>query len=143
MSALTNFWMPDGKIPEFKPSARYIAAMDCLVYLREDCSYRAVRLNPYQTILLHPYEDRAVGVKLKGMRFLQHRLRKILEASHVKNVDAASVDFVAYWELALTASADEEIADAERLRQQKLVEGAQALAQEASELATEEMKEAA
>jgi hypothetical protein len=143
MSTLAKFWTPGGKIPEFKPSARYIAAMDCLIYLREDCSYRAVRLNPYQTILLHPYEDRPVGVKLKGMRFLQHRLRAIFEASHVKNVNPAAFEFSAYWELALTAAGDDEVADAERVRQEQLAIRALEMVQEASMLAAEEMKEAA
>jgi hypothetical protein len=32
-------------------------------------------LDPSRTVLLHPTEDRAVGVKLKGMQFVLERLR--------------------------------------------------------------------
>jgi hypothetical protein len=52
--------------------------MDCLIYLREDVSYRAVRLDQYRTVLLHPQEDRAVGVKLKGTRFFIEEARALL-----------------------------------------------------------------
>ena len=71
-----------GPLPSFKPSAMYIAPMDCILYLREDCSYRAVKkTHQYTTVLLHPYEDRPVGVKLKGMRYLNERLNAIMAAT--------------------------------------------------------------
>lgn len=34
--------------------------------ISEQVSYRAVRLDPYRTVLLHPQEDRPIGVKVKG-----------------------------------------------------------------------------
>lgn len=120
MNALTELWTEHAPLARFEPTAKYIPAMDCLIYLREDCSYRAVRLNTFQTILLHPHEDRPVGVKLKGMRFLHHRLHAILRAAKGGEVDMRSIGLVALWETALTASGDSEVEDAEKERQKLL-----------------------
>lgn len=110
MKTLAELWKPspDGP-PKFEPVARYFAPMDCLIYLREDCTYRAVRLNAFTTILLHPYEDRPVGVKLKGMRFLHERLKAILLAVGAPQAKLGGVHLIAYWEVALTGMADREI----------------------------------
>ena len=69
----------------FEPVAKYYKNMDFMLYLTEDCSYRADRVGQFLTILLHPTEDRAVGVKLKGFRFIFDRLRSVderIEAGH-------------------------------------------------------------
>jgi hypothetical protein len=59
----------------FKPIARYYESMDFLLYLNEDCSYRADRVSGFITVLLHPQEDRLVGLKLKGFKFLFNHLK--------------------------------------------------------------------
>jgi hypothetical protein len=145
MSTLASLWtaQQSNSIPEFRPAARYIAAMDCLIYLREDCSYRAVRLNPYQTILLHPYEDRPVGIKLKGVTFLRGRLKAIFAAAKTAIVDRAHVDMITFWELALTASADDVIADAEAERQTQLGQRAREIVESMDPIPLDEIKEAA
>ncbi|MEI7511894.1 MAG: hypothetical protein WCK01_00330 [Candidatus Uhrbacteria bacterium] len=61
----------------FRPVAQYHPEMDCMLYLREDCSYRADRVDLFLTLLWHPYEQRAVGIKLKGFRFLFEQVRRI------------------------------------------------------------------
>src|SRR5450755_4570243 len=104
------------KLANFIPAAKYIAPMDCLIYLREDCSYRAVRVDALRTVLLHPSEDRPVGVKLKGMRHLFERYRAILNSMHVK---MDQVTLWTLWETACSVDGDEltENADLDRRRQ--------------------------
>ncbi len=63
---------------KFIPVARYQPAMDSLVYINEDCSYRADRVDIYLTLLWHPYEDRLVGIKLKGFKFVFEKLKSIM-----------------------------------------------------------------
>lgn len=113
---MTNF--SNAELPEFRVEAKYIAPMDCLIYLREDCSYRAIRLDPFRTVLLHPAEDRAVGVKLKGVQFVLERLRAILKSAGV-DLPLDKVKFISLWETACTVHGDELVAsaDAERLKQ--------------------------
>ena len=50
----------------FVPGAQYYPAMDCLLYLEEDVSYRADRVDEFLTLLWQPYSLRLVGLKLKG-----------------------------------------------------------------------------
>lgn len=65
---------------DFEPTAKYYHAMDFLLYLREDCSFVADRVDPFLTVLYHPDEQsRIVGIKLKGFRFLFEQFRKIVE----------------------------------------------------------------
>jgi hypothetical protein len=122
MTTLADLWtgIHSGPLPKFEPVARYIAPMDCLIYLREDCSYRAVRLNTHTTILLHPYDDRPVGVKLKGMRFLHEKLRTILRSLGADNLPMNKL--IAFWELAYTEDGEEAMAGAEKERQRQLAE---------------------
>lgn len=100
---------------EFQPVAKYVPAMDCLIYLREDVSYRAVRLDQYRTVLLHPQEDRAVGVKLKGMRFVTEKARAVLRSV---GVDTKELRLITLWEMTLTEDGEEatQTADADRRR---------------------------
>ena len=65
------------KVPQFKPVARYERGIDHLVYVTEDVSYRADRVDDLLTVLLHPTEDRIVGVKLKGFRYLFERMQEL------------------------------------------------------------------
>jgi hypothetical protein len=117
--------------------------MDCLIYLREDCSYRAVRLNPYQTVLLHPYEEKPVGIKLKGITFLCDRLKAVLRATKATGIDPDRIDVIAFWELALTAAADEAIADAEVERQRQFALRAREIVESIEPILLDELKQAA
>ena len=63
--------LADGqKLGPFRAAARYDRGMDHLVYLTEDVSYVADRVDRFLTILWHPSENRLVGIKLKGFRYL-------------------------------------------------------------------------
>lgn len=50
---------------EFKPCVGYYSAMNLILYLNEDCSYRAQYVDSFLEVLWHPYEDKIVGIKLK------------------------------------------------------------------------------
>jgi hypothetical protein len=63
----------------FKAEARYYSGMDFLLYLNEDCSYRADRVDSSLTLLWHPYEDKLVGLKLKGFLAICQILNDLLE----------------------------------------------------------------
>lgn len=53
------------ELGEFKPGLFYYPAIDWLLYLSEDCAYRAGTLVPgVVDILWHPHEDRIVGLKI-------------------------------------------------------------------------------
>jgi hypothetical protein len=104
-SILQNLLADARKAPgadtSFSPVARYYPGMDFLLYLNEDCSYRADRIDPFLTVLWHPYEDRLVGVKLKGFRFLFERIKSVLDLKEdhfvlvVKAIEIALVGGVA------------------------------------------------
>lgn len=70
---------PGAEKEPFAPVARYYPTMDFLLYLNEDCSYRADRVDPFLTLLWHPYENKLVGIKLKGFKFLFERLKALCE----------------------------------------------------------------
>ena len=61
---------PTGLTAPFTPISRYYPTMDYLIYLKEDCSYRADRVDEALTLLWHPYSDNLVGIKIKGFRCL-------------------------------------------------------------------------
>jgi hypothetical protein len=65
-------------IPSFKKTVWFDSQMDHLIYLDEDCNYRADRVDDILTLLYHPYSDDLVGVKLKGIRA---EYEKLFEAS--------------------------------------------------------------
>jgi hypothetical protein len=67
LQQLAPGWNPDRNEP-FSPVARYYPAMDHLLYLKEDCPYRADRVDKWLTLLWHPYRYEMVGIKLKGIR---------------------------------------------------------------------------
>lgn len=55
---------------EIVPRAQYFRAMDCIIYLTEDCSYRARPIDDTLELLMHPQEERVVGIKLNGITAL-------------------------------------------------------------------------
>lgn len=61
---------------QFFPVARFHPEMDIIQYLTEDCSYRAERVDGTLTLLWHPYEQRLVGVAIKGFHFLFQRVKE-------------------------------------------------------------------
>jgi hypothetical protein len=141
MATLADPWKPfhGEPLPEFAPGA-------CLLYLRESCAYRAFRLNEYTTVLLHPYEDRPVGVKIKGVRFLYGRANAILKALYPDNMKEKQHDIALamLWEVALTATGERETAEAEAERQKQLAERAKKeIVQQAGNVSTREFEEAA
>jgi len=64
----------------FEPCASYSEPMDQLIYLCEDVSYRADRVDQFLTILWHPHDERVIGIKLKGIRALFDGLQSIVSA---------------------------------------------------------------
>jgi hypothetical protein len=146
MTTLADLWKPfhEGPLPAFAPAARYIAPMDCLIYLREDVSYRAVRLKRFTTVLLHPYEDRAIGVKVKGVRHLYERMNAILTAYFRSQMPdrPAEIALATLWEVALTAGGEREVANAEAERQKMLTRDAREIVSNAEPIAVFEIAEA-
>jgi hypothetical protein len=125
----------------FSPVARYYPNMDYLLYLKEDCSYRADRVDGFLTLMIRPDSDELVGIKLKGFRFLFERIKGILEIP-----DAQFVPLAKALEIALVGAAGQQMmAHAER----KNYERVQARYRQAREFAagvdipSEELKRAA
>jgi hypothetical protein len=87
----------------FAAGARYYDPMDYILYIEEDTSYRADRVDRFLTLLWHPYEDRAIGVKLKGFRFIFERMREILHAQGVELAHEEFVPLITAFEVAVTA----------------------------------------
>jgi hypothetical protein len=77
--------------------------------LNEDCSYRADRVDQFLTVLWHPHEDRLVGIKLKGFRFLFERIKNVLELD-----DDQFLPLVKAIEIALVGGVAESIMDEQR-----------------------------
>jgi len=70
----------------FEACASYSAPMDCIIYLREDEPARADRIDQFLTILWHPHEDRVIGIKLKGIRFLFEILQSAVKSVTGKDI---------------------------------------------------------
>ena len=49
----------------FEACACYYEPMDFILYLQEDVPYRADRIDYFLTLLWHPYEPHAIGIKPK------------------------------------------------------------------------------
>ena len=100
--------------PPFRPVARYHPDMDILIYVREDCSYRADRVDAFLTVLYDPYADELVGLKLKGFKFLFKQLQSIINLP-----DDAWMPLVKALELALVGGVAQNImneVEAQRIR---------------------------
>ena len=99
----------NGPLSQFQPCAHYYEAMDVVLYLQEDVSYRADRVDGFLTLLWHPQEDRAIGVKLKGWGYLFQRLQSILKATGVDLPDSQFVPLISAIEVAVTAGLGEQL----------------------------------
>lgn len=74
------FGIDAGALKPFRAAVRYFPAMDCAIYLKEDCSYRSARVSKKLSLLLDPYvEERVVGVKIKGVQHLVEQLLSIVD----------------------------------------------------------------
>lgn len=102
-----------GKAPEFEPYARYLADMDMLLYVREDCSYRAERVDPVLTILWDPdrEKDRLVGVKVKGFHHVFLQVKKALGL-----YDEQFLPLMKFVEAAFELGLGEQLTDSEERR---------------------------
>lgn len=106
--------LPQG---DFQACARYYEPMDFLLYLRDDLPYRADRVDSFLTLLWHPYQDQAIGVKLKGFRFLFERMQAIFRAQGRLLLDNDFLPVMSAVEVAMTAGIGSAITDgAERKR---------------------------
>lgn len=96
---------PGWNSSEFSPCARYYEDMDVLLYLEEDIPYRADRVDSFLTLCWHPEREEAIGVKLKGFRFLFSRMQAILAADggKVQLSESHFVSLVRALEVAMTA----------------------------------------
>jgi len=92
-----------GAIGVFEPAAQYHAAMDCVIYIKEDVAYRADRVDGYLTLLWHPREDRIVGVKLKGFCWLYTRVRALRRPFPPGDSAVGFIPLIQVLETALTA----------------------------------------
>jgi hypothetical protein len=111
------------RLPDaFRPGARYSAAMDCAVYLKVDCSYRAIRVSPALSLLLDPYDDVPVGVKIKGVRHLTEKLLSILEEDGAPLSDDGRVELRQLLQLAILSDefTERAMSDSEALRRNQL-----------------------
>lgn len=52
------------EIPDFSPCVFYMPLMKELVYINEDVSCTARRIDDRMTLLVHPHDGRVIGVKL-------------------------------------------------------------------------------
>lgn len=97
---LENFGF-EGILP-FEPRALYYETMDFLLYLEEDLPYRADRVDQFLTLLWHPHEDRAIGVKIKGIRVVFDRIRAFLKTKNMDISGSRFMPFVSAIEMAFT-----------------------------------------
>ncbi len=111
-SILPIEWLKSAR--SFKPFARYNHVMDQVVYLDENTSYRADRVDPFLTLFWAPDNEKLVGFKLKGFRLLFDTLKSVSET-----IDEGDfVPFTKLLELAALASWSEiaQKADGHRLQ---------------------------
>jgi len=69
-SLLASCGIEAAELREFAPAARYFKPIDALIYLNEDCSYRTKVVDENLSLLLHPSEDKVVGIMLNGFSVL-------------------------------------------------------------------------
>jgi hypothetical protein len=116
-------------VEEFRACARYYEAMDFILYLREDMPYRADRVGSFLTLLLHPHEQRAIGLKIKGCKFLFKQLQAIFRAQGRALPDDEFMPLMSILEVAMTAGMASGITDhVERKRLTKSYQTARAMA---------------
>ncbi|HEY4501762.1 MAG TPA: hypothetical protein VJJ20_01695 [Candidatus Paceibacterota bacterium] len=68
MGSILNLFGPNAvELPEFKPCCLAIEALDLLIYLHKDCSYRSRQVKgTNMDLLLDPYSDEVVGMQIWG-----------------------------------------------------------------------------
>lgn len=64
---------------DFAPKANFITEADLLLFVNEDCSYATQRVDPYLSMLWHPTENKIVGFKLKGIRYVFNQIKEELK----------------------------------------------------------------
>ena len=135
IAGLDGFLSPEEHEELFRPfeaGAHYYAPMDFVLYLTEDVPYRADRVDKFLTLLWHPYEERAVGVKLKGFRMMFERTRLILQTRGVTISNQEFEPLITVFEVLMTAGLGSAIvADAERKRLDERYEAARELIKDA------------
>ena len=91
---------------DFEPCAWIEPEMDQLIYIEEDVSYTADRVDPVLTLLWHPdVKDQLVGIKFKGIRHLFEELK----SSGVVDEDGQFIDLVKAFSFILVESLGSEI----------------------------------
>lgn len=124
-----------------EPVAKYFPPLDCLIYLTEDQPYRAVRLSPLITVLLHPSEDRAIGIKVKGTREVVERVRAILFGHDIKLSDTDVIEVLQLIEVAFTISmGDQLMLEADAARRERYEPEVKRLAKEAGAIRLSELQ---
>ncbi len=120
---------------EFRPGAQYSEAMDCAIYLKSDCSYRVARVSRNLSLLLAPYADDVVGVKIKGVLHLTERLCSLMEESGHPMDEENRVKLRALLQMAFLSDewAEKALSDAQVARQQQLTERARQFMAEAGD----------
>ena len=122
-ASLSDLSMPDWNSQErddFKACAHYYPPMDCVIYLRENLAYRADRVDEYLTLLWHPYETRAIGVKIKGFAKLFKTLQTVSRATGRDLPETAFHPLMKAIEAALTVQAGSFVTD--HVEQERLAE---------------------
>lgn len=123
--------------------ARYFSAMDFLLYVKEDCNYVEDRIDRRLTLLWHPYEERAVGVRIKGYRAVYQAVLRILKAQDEDfDIEKGFISVMSALEVAmLTGDGEAMIAEAEQKRidegyrqARRIVKGAKVSADKVREL---------
>lgn len=144
LDMMAGLGIEDSDWPDkFQKTSRYFPAFDCLIYLKQDCSYRAVRLSPLVTLLLHPKKDEGVGIKIKGARWVAEGVRAIVKGVGGEFSESNVMQVVALMEAALFAAGDQLITTAEDRRRERYVKLARKLAREAGDVPMSELKMAA
>lgn len=132
---------PKEDFSPLEPKAKFFAAMDCLIYLTEDKSYRAVRLSPLVTVLLDPHQDYAIGIKIKGVREMVEAVTAFLRGQEIVQ---PSFKLIAVLEYALTLGlGDHLMAEADAQRRKRYEPDVRRLARQAGEFSIGDIRVAA
>lgn len=103
---LKDLLPPEWEAPSFapfRPCVSYSAPLDTLTYLTQDASVRVKVIDEFLSILLHPYEDLLMGVKIHQVGFLCAALQAALRSVTGKDMsDIPNVPLGALMDLALT-----------------------------------------
>ena len=109
---ISGLYPAGAEADEFVPVVFYYLHMDYLMYIREDCSYRADRISRFLTVLWHPYEaDKLVGIKLKGFRKMFNRVRESAALD-----EEEFTQLIRWLGIAIRKSAEEMIEEHEKIR---------------------------